>query len=118
MLSIAPGGGILEVSPFKLTAEMVQVMGGDINSDLYQEYSRLCVKAFLACRPYAEEIVEMVALMADSSLPCFKGFFHILYLGESTIRKLRDRFQLDKTDRAAASYMISLIRASHENTRR
>ena len=73
MLSIAPGGGILEVSPFKLTAEMVQVMGGDVNAPLYKEYSRLCVKAFLACRPYAEEIVEMVSLMSDSSLPCFKG---------------------------------------------
>jgi phosphatidylinositol kinase/protein kinase (PI-3 family) len=118
MLSIAPGGGILEVSPFKLTAEMVQVMGGDVDSPLYQEYSRLCVKAYLACRPYAEEIVEMVSLMSDSSLPCFKGIFVSLFLGESTIRKLRDRFQLDKTDRAAADFMISLIRASHENTRR
>lgn len=118
MLSIAPGGGILEVSPFKLTAEMVQVMGGDVKSPLYQEYSRLCVKAYLACRQYAEEIVEMVSLMSDSSLPCFKGILVDLYLGESTIRKLRDRFQLDKTDRAAADYMISLIRASHENTRR
>ena len=110
ILSIAPGGGILEVSPFKLTAEMVQVMGGSVTSPLYQEYSRLCVKAYLACRPYAEEIIEMVSLMSDSSLPCFKG--------ESTIRKLRERFQLDKTDRAAADYVVSLIRASHENTRR
>ena len=73
ILSIAPGGGILEVSPFKLTTEMVQVMGGSVNSPLYQEYSRLCVKAYLACRPYADEIIEMVSLMADSSLPCFKG---------------------------------------------
>jgi phosphatidylinositol 4-kinase len=61
------------VSPFKLTAEMVQVMGGDINSPLYKEYSELCVKAYLAVRPYAEEIVELVSLMMDSSLPCFKG---------------------------------------------
>lgn len=50
ILSIAPGGGILEVSPFKLTTEMVQVMGGDINSPLYREFSEMCVKAYLACR--------------------------------------------------------------------
>jgi phosphatidylinositol 4-kinase len=50
ILSIAPGGGILEVSPFKLTAEMVQVMGGDVNSKLYKMYAQLCVKAYLACR--------------------------------------------------------------------
>ena len=50
ILSIAPGGGILEVSPFKLTTEMVQVLGGDVQSSLYKEYSELCIKAYLACR--------------------------------------------------------------------
>ncbi|RKO84986.1 kinase-like domain-containing protein, partial [Blyttiomyces helicus] len=50
MLSIAPGGGILEVSPFKLTTEMVQVMGGDTNAPAYRLFSELCVKAYLAVR--------------------------------------------------------------------
>lgn len=50
MLSIAPGGGILEVSPFKLTREMVEVMGGDVNAPIYKLFSELCVKAYLACR--------------------------------------------------------------------
>ncbi len=68
------------MSPFKLTAEMVQVMGGDINSPLYKEYSELCVKAYLAVRPYAEEIVELVSLMMDSSLPCFKGELYVFGL--------------------------------------
>eukprot|EP00842_Homolaphlyctis_polyrhiza_P006020 jgi/Hompol1/6419/HPOL_002262-RA len=109
ILSIAPGGGILEVSPFKLTAEMVQVMGGDVTSPAYILFSELCIKAYLACRPYAEEIISMVALMMESGLPCFKG--------EVTIRKLRERFQLDKSERAAAEFMINCIRQSHENTR-
>ncbi|KAI9011135.1 kinase-like domain-containing protein [Gaertneriomyces semiglobifer] len=109
MLSIAPGGGILEVSPFKLTAEMVQVMGGDTDTPQYQLFRELCVKAYLACRPYAEEIVQMVSLMMDSGLPCFKG--------EGTTRKLRERFHLDKTERQAAEFMLACIRQSHENTR-
>jgi phosphatidylinositol 4-kinase len=50
MLSIAPGGGILEVSPFKLTTEMIQVMGGDAISPSYIEFSELVVKAYLASR--------------------------------------------------------------------
>ncbi|KAH6571358.1 hypothetical protein BASA60_007187 [Batrachochytrium salamandrivorans] len=109
ILSIAPGGGILEVSPFKLTAEMVQVMGGDINAPAYRQFSELCIKAYLACRPYAEEIISMVSLMMDSGLPCFKG--------DVTIRKLRERFQLDKSERGAAEFMVNCIRQSHENTR-
>ncbi|KAJ3056438.1 phosphatidylinositol-4- kinase [Rhizophlyctis rosea] len=109
MLSIAPGGGILEVSPFKLTREMVDVMGGDVNSPDYKLFSELCVKSYLACRPYADEIIQMVALMMDSGLPCFKG--------DVTIKKLRERFQLDKTERQAAEFMISCIKYSHENTR-
>lgn len=47
--------------------------------------------------------------MADSSLPCFKG--------EPTLKKLRDRFQLDKSEKMAAEFMLARIRESHENTR-
>lgn len=50
MLSIAPGGGILEPAPFKLTHEMVQVLGGDINAPHYKLFCELVVKAYLACR--------------------------------------------------------------------
>ncbi|KND02142.1 1-phosphatidylinositol 4-kinase STT4 [Spizellomyces punctatus DAOM BR117] len=109
MLSIAPGGGILEAAPFKLTTEMVQVLGGDVNAPQYRLFSELCVKAYLACRPYAEEITQMVSLMMESGLPCFKG--------DVTIRKLKERFQLDKTERQAAEFMMTCIRQSHENTR-
>jgi phosphatidylinositol 4-kinase len=109
MLSIAPGGGLLEVSPFKLTNEMIQVMGGDATSPAYQLFSEWCIKGYLACRLHAEEIIYVVQLMMDSGLPCFKG--------EITIRRLKERFQLEKSERAAADFMISCIRQSHENTR-
>ncbi|KAJ3318592.1 phosphatidylinositol-4- kinase [Boothiomyces sp. JEL0866] len=109
MLSIAPGGGILEVSPFKLTTEMIAVMGGDALKPAYVKFSELCIKAYLAARQHSEEIINMVQLMLDSGLPCFKG--------ELTIKKLRERFQLDKSDRQAADFMIYCIKQSHENTR-
>ncbi|KAI8907684.1 hypothetical protein DFJ77DRAFT_175251 [Powellomyces hirtus] len=109
MLSIAPGGGLLEGAPFKLTHEMVQVMGDDVHSPQYRLFSELVVKAYLACRPHAEQIVQMVTLMMDSGLPCFKG--------ETTTRKLRERFLPDKTERQAAEFMVNCIKHSHENTR-
>ncbi|KAI9102444.1 kinase-like domain-containing protein [Phlyctochytrium arcticum] len=109
MLSIAPGGGILEVAPFKLTTEMVQVMGGDIHTPQYRQFQELCVRAFLACRPYAEELCQLIALMMESGLPCFKG--------EVTMRRLRERFQMDKSEKQAADFMLGCIKQSHENTR-
>ncbi|KAJ3023680.1 phosphatidylinositol-4- kinase [Thoreauomyces humboldtii] len=109
MLSIAPGGGLLEVAPFKLTHEMVQVLGGDTSTAQYRRFEELVVKCYLACRPHAEEIVQMVSLMMDSGLPCFKG--------DVTTRKLRDRFLSDKTERQAAEFMVSCVQHSHENKR-
>jgi phosphatidylinositol kinase/protein kinase (PI-3 family) len=109
MLSIAPGGGLFETSPFKITNEMVQVMGGMVNSPPYTLLCDLIVKSYLASRLYATEIIDLVSLMLDSGLPCFKG--------DITIRKLKERFQLDKSDRVAADFMMNCIRQSHETTR-
>lgn len=89
---------------------MIQVLGGDAGSPAYQRFADLVVKGFLACRQYAHELISMVALMADSGLPCFKG--------EVTTRKFRERFHLDKTEKAAAELMRQKIRDSHDNTRR
>ncbi|KAJ2080126.1 phosphatidylinositol-4- kinase [Coemansia sp. RSA 988] len=109
ILDIAPGGITFESAPFKLTTEYVQVMGGSVEAQPYRLFCELCIKAYLACRPYAEKIIQVVALMLDSGLPCFKG--------ESTLLKLRSRFQLDRTERDAAQFMADRISDSHENKR-
>ncbi|KAJ1928311.1 phosphatidylinositol-4- kinase [Tieghemiomyces parasiticus] len=109
ILDISPGGINFESSPFKLTTEMINVMGGSATAQPFKLFADLCVKAYLASRPYAELIVETVRLMADSGLPCFKG--------ESTLVKLRQRFQLDKTERDAAQYMLDRIHESFQNRR-
>ncbi|KAI8342828.1 hypothetical protein BC941DRAFT_509709 [Chlamydoabsidia padenii] len=104
IFDIAPGGGILESSPFKLTSEMIQVMG----NQSFKQFSELVVKAYLASRPYAELIMQLVRLMLESGLPCFKG---------DTMRRMQTRFQLDKSDRGAADYMVQRIGESFENQR-
>ncbi|KAJ2803096.1 phosphatidylinositol-4- kinase [Coemansia guatemalensis] len=109
ILDIAPGGITFESAPFKLTTEYVQVMGGSVDAQPYRLFCELCIKAYLACRPYAEKIIQVVALMLDSGLPCFKG--------QSTLDKLRSRFQLDRTERDAAQFMADRISDSHENKR-
>lgn len=63
---IAPGGITFERAPFKLTAEMVSVMGGSLDSQAYLRFEELCVKAFLAVRPYVNTLAHCVILMLDS----------------------------------------------------
>ncbi|KAI9792092.1 MAG: phosphatidylinositol-4- kinase [Peltula sp. TS41687] len=101
---IAPGGIRFERAPFKLTPEMVAVMGGSTKSQSYRWFESLCIKAFLASRPYAEKLVRIVLPMLDSGLPCFKPH---------TIKHFRERFVLEKSDREAADFMRDLIRKSY-----
>jgi phosphatidylinositol 4-kinase A len=50
ILDIAPGGITFESSPFKLTTEMIQVMGGRADVQQFKWFSELCIKAYLASR--------------------------------------------------------------------
>ncbi|KAL0587526.1 hypothetical protein ABG067_002822 [Albugo candida] len=72
ILGIAPGGAFsLEDAPFKLTHEMVQVMGG-LDSDGYQQYRRLLCDGFVAVRKYQREILALLQTTGQQSpFPCF-----------------------------------------------
>lgn len=87
---------------------MVTLMGGR-NSPGFRLFSELTVKAFLACRPFAEEVVSTCELMIGTELPSFKG--------KPTIDRLRDRFKLGLSERQAAEYMQGLIDNAFENGR-
>ncbi|KAL9101623.1 MAG: hypothetical protein Q9163_003142 [Psora crenata] len=103
---IAPGGVKFERAPFKLTSEMVAVMGGSTASRSYKCFEELCVKAFLASRQHTEKLCHIVLLMLGSGLPCFKP---------ETIAHLRQRFVLEKNEREAAEFMKDLIKKSYSS---
>lgn len=103
---IAPGGVKFERAPFKLTTEMVAVMGGSTDHQAYQWFEELCVKAFLASRQYVEKLSQLVLLMMDSGLPCFKP---------QTIQHFKERFVLEKSEREAADFVKHLIKKSHDS---
>ncbi|KAL9105900.1 MAG: hypothetical protein Q9227_009011 [Pyrenula ochraceoflavens] len=103
---IAPGGVRFERAPFKLTSEMMAVMGGhtrSTESQSYRWFEELTVKAFLASRMYVDKLCYLVSLMLDSGLPCFKP---------QTIGNFRKRFVLERGDREAAEVMKALIKRS------
>ncbi|KAF8077714.1 hypothetical protein FPV67DRAFT_1462774 [Lyophyllum atratum] len=108
LFDIGPGGVKFEPNSFKLNHEMVVLMGGRYSQG-YQLFQNLTVKAFLAIRPHAEQLISTVQLMLDTGLPSFKG--------EPTIKRLRDRFALGLNERQAAEFMMGIIRNAHENVR-
>ena len=103
---IAPGGIKFERAPFKLTGEMLAVMGGSLESQPFRWFEELCIKAFLASRKHAAHLAHMVVLMLDSGLPCFKP---------ETIQHFMDRFVLEREERDAADFMRDLIRKSYSS---
>ncbi|OCH92135.1 atypical/PIKK/PI4K protein kinase [Obba rivulosa] len=108
LFDIGPGGVKFEPNSFKLTHEMVVLMGGRYSQG-YQLFQQMIIKAFLAIRPHADQLVSTVQLMLDTSLPSFKG--------EPTIKRLKDRFAPGLNDRQAADFMMNIVRNAHENVR-
>jgi len=103
---IAPGGVKFERAPFKLTSEMMAVMGGSTEHQAFKWFEELCVKAFLASRQHTEKLSQIVLLMMESGLPCFKP---------ETIQHFKERFVLEKSEREAAEYMKDLIKKSYSS---
>lgn len=86
LLSNAPGKGVkMETAPFKLTQEMIDVLGGQ-TSKLFESFRRRMAKGFQALQENAEKIILLVEMMLNgqSDLPCFIG-------GRTLIRDLKER---------------------------
>ena len=106
IFDIAPGGIKFERAPFKLTSEMVAVMGGSTEHQSFKWFEELCIKAFLASRQHTEKLTQLVLLMMDSGLPCLKP---------ETVKHFKERFVLEKTEREAADFVKMLIRKSYSS---
>jgi len=62
-LSNAPGKGVkFERAPFKLTAEMVEVLGGN-HSQAFAEYYEFMKVGFMALQEHAEKIIIIIEMM-------------------------------------------------------
>lgn len=86
ILDISPANNLrFERAQFKLTEEMIRIMGGSIESEPFQLYLALVIKGFLLARRYHAHLSHMVALMARSGLPCFL---------EKSLQNLENRFML------------------------
>uniref|UniRef100_A0A914WPB7 Phosphatidylinositol 4-kinase beta n=1 Tax=Plectus sambesii TaxID=2011161 RepID=A0A914WPB7_9BILA len=108
ILSISPKNLGFETSPFKLTQELVDVMGG-IGSDMFEYFKILMLRGLIAARKHHERIMNIVEIMmSGSQLPCFRG-------GATTVRALRDRFHMNCTDEQLHNLVDSMVEQSKDS---
>eukprot|EP01094_Clydonella_sp_ATCC50884_P020865 TRINITY_DN4437_c0_g1_i1.p1 TRINITY_DN4437_c0_g1~~TRINITY_DN4437_c0_g1_i1.p1 ORF type:complete len:313 (+),score=145.29 TRINITY_DN4437_c0_g1_i1:141-941(+) len=102
IFDIAPGGNHItfEKSPFKLSTEMLDLMGGKLESAPFKAFMRYCTQAYLAVREHSDSIVTLVALMMDTTLPCFSA---------DSLANLKSRLSVGKSERDGAKHMTYVI---------
>lgn len=61
---IFPSTGF-EQSPFKLTPEFVDVMGGPV-SELWSDFQYLLLKGLMAARKHMDRVINIVEIMRSS----------------------------------------------------
>ncbi|CAD5216891.1 unnamed protein product [Bursaphelenchus okinawaensis] len=108
MFESSPGGNMGFEPDFKLSQEMVDIMGHNMEHPAFKHFSSLCVRIFLAVRPYYQDFISLVTQMLDTKLPCFRG---------KTIPLLRSRFVPEMNDKEAAKYMLGIINNCCTNIR-
>lgn len=105
MLSTSPRNLGFESSPFKLTQEFVDVMGGQ-GSDMFEYFKILMLQGLLAARKHHEKIVSLVEIMrSGSQLPCFKA-------GAATVTAFKSRFHLGLTEEELQLKVDQLVESS------
>ena len=106
MLSNSPGGMGFEAAPFKLTAEYVELLGGEQGAG-FAHFRELMKDAFQALRREAERIVTLVELMGrESSMACYASGL------ASVVSALRARFVLEKSKDEAREWVDDLVAKS------
>jgi len=106
MLTSSPGGNLnFETAPFKLTNDFIQLMGGE-QTDMFHYFRLMFIRGFLEVRKHYEKIV----LLVDMLLPGQK--MGCLARREATVRELKDRFQLNCSEKECVTFVSNLIRES------
>ena len=108
----SPGGMNFESAPFKLTRELIDVMGG-VHSDTFAYFKLLIYAAMIEIRDRVDDLVSLIALLLPrTTLPCFGGD------GAKVVQSLRDKITaFGETPEEIASKVRQIVDESVDNWR-
>lgn len=102
ILSCSPKNLGFESSPFKLTPEFVEVMGGQ-GGDMFEYFKILILQGLVAARKHYDKFTNLVDIMrAGSQLPCFSN-------SSSTVQAMKARFHLNLTEEKLHSLVDTMV---------
>ena len=108
IFEISPGGNMkFEKAPFKLTREMIDLMGGSKEAPAFQRFVKLLIQCFFAVRSRHEELESITTLMMNAGFPCFLS---------DSIKKLQARLFIEKTAKETCTEIIKLVDSAYEAT--
>mmetsp|Transcript_39315 Transcript_39315/g.35011 ORF Transcript_39315/g.35011 Transcript_39315/m.35011 type:complete len:90 (-) Transcript_39315:113-382(-) len=85
-----------ESANFKLTKEMIRIMGGNEKAEPFNYFADQTIKAFLAVRRFEDQLFNMIKLTSYSGLKCFRP---------KSLQNLKERFMPKQNDLQAAASM-------------
>ena len=112
VLGSAPGGAVsLEGgAPFKLTREMVDVLGGPTAPLFTVTFVEMCTAALRAARAHAQTLLALVELtMFRSGMKCFAD------AGRAPLDALRERLMLNVPDAVLNEHVRRLVMKAYDN---
>ena len=113
MLSNAPGKGIkFEKAPFKITDEMLELIGG-INSDNFKEYKKRLFKGYFAIYDHYEKIQKLAEFMFIGQGKYFPCFIEKEIALTNLKERLRPRDNMSKQQKM--QYIVDLLSRSIDN---
>ena len=108
IFEISPGGNLkFERAPFRLTKEMIELMGGSKHDPAFIRFRNLLLQCLMAVRSRHEELESIAYLMMNAGFPCFRA---------DSIKKLQQRFFLDKKTKEILAAVDDLIDSAYEAT--
>lgn len=109
LLSIAPGGSFsVETAPFKLSDEMVELLGG-LDSPLFGDFVTAFTKGFITLQANCENILAAISVLSqNSTFPCFQG-----KPVQQILERLRSRFRTELGVNDAVKHCLDLITNSY-----
>lgn len=102
ILSCSPKNLGFENSPFKLTPEFVEVMGG-AGGDMFEYFKILILQGLVAARKHQDKFTSLVDIMrAGSQLPCFNN-------STGSVQAMKSRFHMNLTEEQLHALVDSMV---------